>query len=65
MTGTVDWISKRITELEQAAAEKERERIIQVLINQNAIRRDALGYLVCFDTNGENVIYIHGLEDDK
>lgn len=31
MTNTVDWMARRITEIEQAAAEKERERIIKVL----------------------------------
>lgn len=31
MTGTLDWMAQRITEIEHAAAEKERERIIKLL----------------------------------
>lgn len=31
MTSTLDWMAKRISEIEQAAAEKERERIIKLL----------------------------------
>lgn len=31
MTSTLDWMAQRISEIEQAAAEKERERIIKLL----------------------------------
>ena len=42
---------------------EERERIIKLLIELNAIRRDALGHLVAFDTDGLQVIYLDGLEN--
>lgn len=42
---------------------QERERIIKLLIELNAIRRDALGHLVAFDTDGSQVIYLDGLEN--
>jgi hypothetical protein len=48
--------------LEAQGMRKERERIIKLLIDLNAIRRDALGDLVAFDTYGEKVIYLPGLE---
>lgn len=41
---------------------EERERIIKLLIDLNAVRRDALGYLVAFNTDGIEVIYLDGLE---
>lgn len=31
MTSTLDWMAQRIGEIEQAAVEKERERIIKIL----------------------------------
>jgi hypothetical protein len=40
----------------------ENERIINLLIDLNAIRRDALGSLVAFNTYGDKVIYLPGLE---
>lgn len=43
----------------------ERKRIIDLLIQLKAIRRDALGYLVAFNTDGTEVIYLNGLEDTK
>lgn len=43
----------------------ERKRIIDLLIQLKAIRRDALGYLVAFNTDGTKVIYLNGLEDTK
>lgn len=48
----------------QAGVSWERDRIIKLLIELKAIRRDALGYLVAFDTNGEQVIYLPGLEGE-
>ena len=44
------------------AKKAERERIIKLLTDLNAIRRDALGYLVAFNTDGTKVIYLEGLE---
>lgn len=41
---------------------QENERIINLLIELNAIRRDALGSLVAFNTHGTEVIYLPGLE---
>lgn len=43
----------------------ERDRIIKLLIDLNAIRRDALGDLVAFNTDGTEVIYLPGLEENK
>jgi len=41
----------------------EQKRIIKLLIELNAIRRcAATDELCCFDTNGEKVIYLPGLE---
>lgn len=42
--------------------EFERERIINLLIELKAIRRDALGELVAFNADGTKVIYLEGLE---
>ena len=44
------------------AVKTERDRIINLLIELNAIRRDALGDLVAMDTYGEKCIYLTGLE---
>jgi hypothetical protein len=46
------------------AAILERERVIKLLIELNAIRRDALGHLVAFNTDGTEVIYLTGLENE-
>ena len=46
----------------QKAAADERARIIQLLTDLNAIRRDALGHLVAFNTDGIEVVYLTGLE---
>ena len=40
----------------------ERERIIKLLTDLNVIRRDALGHLVAFNTDGTEVVYLTGLE---
>jgi hypothetical protein len=45
------------------AKAEERERIINLLIDLNAIRRDAFGSLVAFNTDGTEVIYLPGLEE--
>ena len=44
------------------AKKAERERVIKLLTDLNAIRRDALGHLVAFNTDGTKVIYLPGLE---
>jgi hypothetical protein len=49
---------------EQGSSE-ERERIINLLINLNAIRRDVFGRLVAMDTNGEKCIYLTNLEGEN
>lgn len=42
---------------------EERKRIIKLLEELGAIRRDALGELVAFNTDGTEVIYLTGLEN--
>jgi thioredoxin-related protein len=51
-----------LEDYKRQAAQEEQERIIKLLTDLNAIRRDALGHLVAFDTYGEKVIYLPGLE---
>jgi hypothetical protein len=41
---------------------QERDRIIDLLIDLDVFRRDALGHLVAFNTDGTKVIYLEGLE---
>ena len=43
----------------------ERERIINLLIDLKAIRRDAFGDLVAFNISGDEVIYLNGLEKEE
>ena len=43
---------------------QERARIIKLLTNLNVIRRDALGHLVAFNTDGTEVVYLTGLETE-
>lgn len=67
------WVSNRTTMRERLAVhnfaasvkEYERERIIDLLIELKAIRRDAFGELVAFNTDGTEVIYLTGLEETK
>jgi hypothetical protein len=40
----------------------ERERIIKLLVDLNAIRRDALGYWVAVNTDATGTVYLDGLE---
>jgi len=57
-----EWIERAY----QNGKREEQERIINLLIDLNAIRRcAATNKLVGFDTNGENVIYLTGLESDS
>ena len=51
----------RLDAFEQGQA-TEQQRIIKLLIDLNAIRRDALGDLVAFNTEGTEVIYLPELE---
>ena len=44
---------------------EERYRIVKLLIELGAIRRDAFGDLVAMDTNGQNCIYLTGLEPNN
>lgn len=62
MSETIEIETKRLAELYLEAQANERNRIINLLIELNAIRRDALGYLVAFNTHGTEVIYLTGLE---
>jgi hypothetical protein len=41
----------------------ERQRIIDLLLELNVIRRDAIGHLVAFNTDGTEVVYLTGLEN--
>jgi thioredoxin-related protein len=44
---------------------QEQKRIIELLMNLNAVRRcAATNKLVSFDLNGEKVIYLPGVEND-
>ena len=44
---------------------QERKRIIDLLMELNAVRRcGATNKLISFDVNGENVIYLTGVEND-
>lgn len=42
----------------------ERQRIINLLMDLNVIRRAELDKLVAFDTDGEKVVYLTGLEEN-
>ena len=55
--------NKTIDKIVANAKERERQRIIELLINLDAIRRDAFGELVAFNTHGTEVIYLTGLEE--
>ena len=45
---------------------KEQQRIINLLLDLNVIRRcAATNKLVAFDTNGEQVVYLTGLEEAR
>jgi hypothetical protein len=49
--------------LQDEAAQAEQKRIINVLLDLKVIRRcGATDKLVAFDTNGEKVVYLTGLE---
>lgn len=47
----------------ERAVEREQQRIINLLLQLNVVRRcAATNKLVAFDTNGEKVLYLTGLE---
>lgn len=47
----------------ERAVEREQQRIINLLLELNVVRRcAATNKLVAFDTNGEKVLYLTGLE---
>lgn len=49
----------------EKAVEREQQRIINLLLDLNVVRRcAATNKLVAFDTNGENVVYLTGFETD-
>lgn len=50
---------------EQEARANENARVIELLTKLNAIRRDALGYLVAVNTDATETIYLTGLEIEK
>lgn len=52
----------KVTKAYARGVQEEQARIINLLINLDAIRRDALGHLVAFNTHGTEVIYLDGLE---
>ena len=61
--------SEKLDEWIQRAFEngkrEEQERIIKLLTDLNVVRRcAATNKLVAFDTNGEKVLYLTGLETD-
>lgn len=48
------------------AIKREQERIVNLLLDLNVVRRcAATDKLVAFDTNGEKVIYLTGLENNE
>jgi hypothetical protein len=49
----------------KAGVKFERERIINLLLDLNVIRRAEQDRLVAFDTNGEKVIYLTGFETNE
>ena len=42
----------------------ERKKVINLLLELNVVRRDALGHLVAFNTDGTEVVYLTGLENE-
>jgi hypothetical protein len=59
---TVETTGDYVWEIAKEAAKTERKKIIKLLEVLNVIRRDALGDLVAFNTDGTEVIYLEGLE---
>ena len=53
---------QRENDLRAEGALVEQARIINLLLDLNVIRRAELDLLVAFDTDGEKVVYLTGLE---
>jgi len=53
---------QRENDLRAEGALVEQVRIINLLLDLNVIRRAELDLLVAFDTDGEKVVYLTGLE---
>lgn len=60
MTDTQD-----LERMRKFGAYEEQQRILKLLLAQDIIRRDALGFLVAFNTHGTEVVYIQDLEGSK
>jgi hypothetical protein len=65
MSDLQDLIHKTSMDCIEQGKAIERKRVIDLLIHLNAIRRDALGSLVAFNTDGTKVIYLTGLEREN
>ena len=64
-TDDMAYFYQQLADVRKASHLEEQKRIIDLLSNLNVIRRcSATNKLVAFDTNGENVIYLTGLETD-
>jgi hypothetical protein len=64
-TDDMAYFYQQLADGRKAGQAEEQKRIIDLLLNLNAVRRcGATNKLVAFDTNGENVIYLTGLETD-
>ena len=62
---TRTWFEEQLQNKIQQGVKQERKRIIELLMELNAIRRcGATNQLISFDVNGENVIYLTGVEND-
>ena len=62
---TRTWFEEQLQNKIQQGIKQERKRIIELLMELNAIRRcGATNQLISFDVNGENVIYLTGVEND-
>ena len=62
---TRTWFEEQLQNKIQQGIKQERKRMIELLMELNAIRRcGATEKLVSFDVNGENVIYLTGVEND-
>jgi hypothetical protein len=63
VTTTYGSIQLSLEQAHAAGVKTERERIIKLLTDLNVVRRcGATNKLVAFDTDGEQVLYLTGLE---
>ena len=64
-TDDMAYFYQQLADVRKAGKTEEQKRIIDLLLKLNVIRHcSATNKLVAFDTNGENVIYLTGLETD-